>query len=80
MHNKNMYWIADNASKPLTKWLPPDMNEAHAYVPYLYVRDLIGKMMDDMRKMKKKHISIVTNIENNYKSIEDKTQVIYRHQ
>ena len=61
--------------KPLSKWFPADMNEAHAYVPYLYARDLIAKMMDDMKKMKGKHVTIVTDIENNYRSIEDKTQV-----
>ena len=60
--------------KPL-EIVPADMNEAHAYVPYLYARDCIAKMMEDMKLMKRKHITIVTDIEENYKHIEDETQV-----
>ena len=54
--------------------VPADMNEAHAYIPYLYARDCIAKMMADMRLMKRKHITIVSDIEENYRHIEDETQ------
>ena len=54
---------------------PPEMNETHAYVPYLYARDSIARVMEDMKKMKKSHINIVHEIEGNYRSIEDDTQV-----
>ena len=54
---------------------PPDLNLAHAYVPYLSARDCIAKMVEDMKKMKRGHISIVNGIEANYRSIEDETQV-----
>jgi hypothetical protein len=51
------------------------MNEAHAYVPYIYARDCVAKMMEDMKKMKRKHITIITDIEENYQHIEKETQV-----
>ena len=56
--------------------VPPDMNEAHAYIPYTYARDCIAKMMEDMKKMKRKHITIITDIEENYQHIEEETQVL----
>lgn len=54
---------------------PPDLNLAHAYVPYLYARGCIAKMVEDMKKMKTGHIHIVNGIEANYTAIEDETQV-----
>ena len=61
--------------KPPLEIVPPDMNEAHAYVPYLYARDCIARMMGDMRGMKRKHVTIVKEIEESYRHIEDETQV-----
>ncbi len=58
------------------EFAPPDMNLAHAYIPYLYARDCIAKMMEDMRKMKKSHVTIVQSIESSYKDVENETQVI----
>ena len=54
---------------------PPEMNERHAYVPYLYARDCITKVVNDMKNMKTGHIKIVHDIESNYLSIENETQV-----
>ena len=50
-------------------------NESHAYVPYVYARDMIAKIMNDMKNMKVAHLNIVDEIGKNYKSIEDSTQV-----
>ena len=68
-------------SKTLEKTAPapllgsPDMNLNHAYVPYLYARGCIAQMVEDMKNMKKKHFTIINDIETNYAAIEDKTQV-----
>ena len=53
-----------------------EVNGAQAYVPYSYARDRIGLIMDDMRKLKSSHVTIVHGIENNYRKIEDETQVM----
>ena len=58
---------------------PPEMNESHAYVPYVYARDSIAKIMEDMKNMKFYHVHIVHDIEDNYRSIEDETQVCRKH-
>ncbi|XP_072039085.1 uncharacterized protein [Amphiura filiformis] len=49
-------------------------NEQQAYVPFMYARDCLAKVMDDMKKMKNNHIRIVGLIEDAYKKIEDETQ------
>ena len=49
--------------------------ETNAYVPYIYARDSVAKVVEDMKKMKNNHIRIVYEIENTYRSIEDETQV-----
>jgi len=54
---------------------PAEMNENHAYVPFLYARDSIAKITEDMKKMKGKHVDIIRQIDLNYKNIEDDTQV-----
>lgn len=54
---------------------PAELNEAHAYVPYVYARDAIARIMGDMKKMKATHLVIVGDIEANYKGIEKETQV-----
>ncbi|XP_071794114.1 uncharacterized protein [Asterias amurensis] len=54
---------------------PPQLeHEQQAYVPYVYARDCLAKVMDDMKKMKYNHIRIVGQIEDTYKMIEDETQ------
>ncbi|KAK2146115.1 hypothetical protein LSH36_631g02036 [Paralvinella palmiformis] len=53
---------------------PAEMNENHAYVPFLYARDSIAKITEDMKKMKGKHVDIIRQIDLNYKNIEDDTQ------
>ena len=47
----------------------------HAYVPYLYARDRIARVTDDMKQMKTRHIVLVNGIETNYRDIERETQV-----
>ena len=47
----------------------------HAYVPYLFARDRIARITDDMKRMKLRHIIIVNDIEKNYGDIEEETQV-----
>ena len=54
-----------------------EMNEAHAYVPYVFARDSVAKITNDMKNMKANHIHIIAQIEVNYKNIEDETQVCY---
>ncbi|XP_052283631.1 restin homolog isoform X2 [Dreissena polymorpha] len=51
-----------------------DSPEKHAYVPYLYARNCIAKVMEDMKAMKSSHIIIVENIQEQYSSIETETQ------
>ncbi|XP_056022835.1 uncharacterized protein LOC125649969 isoform X2 [Ostrea edulis] len=46
----------------------------NAYIPYLYAKKSITKVIKDMKKMKSNHICIVTDIQREYKSIEDETQ------
>jgi len=55
---------------------PPKMKgEEQAYVPYLFARDTIVRIVNDMHKMKESHIGVISQIELNYKMIEDETQV-----
>ena len=51
----------------------------HAYVPYLFARDRIARITEDMKRMKTKHIIIVNDIEKNYGDIEEETQVSGLH-
>ncbi|XP_041465181.1 myosin-10-like [Lytechinus variegatus] len=54
---------------------PPQMeHEQQAYVPFIYARDCIARVMEDMKKMKGNHIRIVHEIQDNYRQIEDQTQ------
>ena len=52
-----------------------DSPEKHAYIPYLYARNCIAKIMEDMKQQKSNHIVIVENIQTHYTTIEDETQV-----
>ena len=47
----------------------------HAYIPYKYAHNCIAKIMEDMKNMKVTHVRIVTDIQHQYKVIEDETQV-----
>ncbi|XP_030832352.1 calmodulin-binding carboxy-terminal kinesin isoform X2 [Strongylocentrotus purpuratus] len=54
---------------------PPQMeHEQQAYVPFVYARDCIARVMEDMKKMKGNHIRIVHEIQDSYRQIEDQTQ------
>ncbi|XP_052100281.1 putative protein tag-278 isoform X1 [Mytilus californianus] len=46
----------------------------HAYIPYKYARNCIAKIMEDMKNMKVTHVRIVSEIQGEYKQIEDETQ------
>ncbi|XP_071110400.1 uncharacterized protein [Haliotis cracherodii] len=48
--------------------------EQHAYIPYLYARNTISRIMDDMTNMKTNHVRIVHDIDKHYRAIEDETQ------
>lgn len=47
----------------------------NAYIPYLYAKKNIIKVIKDMKRMRSNHIHIVADIQKEYKSIEDETQV-----
>ena len=57
-----------------------DSPEKHAYIPYLYARNCIAKIMEDMKAQKGNHVLIVENIQTHYRTIEDETQVSYKDQ
>nr|XP_034326344.1 myosin-11 isoform X3 [Crassostrea gigas] len=46
----------------------------NAYIPYLYAKKNIIKVIKDMKRMRSNHIHIVADIQKEYKSIEDETQ------
>ena len=48
----------------------------NAYVPYLYAKGCVAKMVQDMKNMIEKHKKITYGIETHYRRIEDETQVI----
>ncbi|XP_067665807.1 uncharacterized protein [Haliotis asinina] len=58
-------------SKPGLEVEGPEQN---AYIPYLYARKTISRIMDDMANMKTNHIRIVHDIDKHYRAIEDETQ------
>lgn len=47
----------------------------NAYIPYLYAKKNIIKVIKDMKRMRSNHIHIVADIQKEYKGIEDETQV-----
>ncbi|XP_071964662.1 uncharacterized protein [Antedon mediterranea] len=54
---------------------PPQLEkEQQAYVPFLYARDSLEKVMRDMKRMKMNHIKIVSDIQDAYRAIENETQ------
>jgi hypothetical protein len=75
------YWgfFVDAISESSVMPLGEVENESHAYVPYVYARDMIAKVMNDMKNMKGIHLRIVDDIGKNYKCIEDSTQVRPNH-
>ncbi|XP_053405776.1 uncharacterized protein LOC123566477 isoform X3 [Mercenaria mercenaria] len=56
------------------KVVEEDSPEKHAYIPYLYARNCIAKIMEDMKAMKTNHLVIVENIQMHYGEIETETQ------
>lgn len=54
---------------------PKMKGEEQAYIPYKFARDTVARIANDMHKMKGNHVSIINQIEVNYKMIEDQTQV-----
>lgn len=55
--------------------LPKTKGEEQAYVPYVFARDTVVRIVNDMHKMKDNHVNIINQIELNYRMIEDETQV-----
>ncbi|KAM7449659.1 hypothetical protein ABFA07_002571 [Porites harrisoni] len=54
---------------------PPQLQgEQNAYIPYIYAKDCIQKVMDDMKKMKSNHVKVIDRIQDQYKSVEDDIQ------
>ncbi|XP_022099013.1 myosin-9-like [Acanthaster planci] len=71
--NEDNRSLVSAITSPLLK--PPQLeHEQQAYVPYVYARDCLAKVMDDMKRMKLNHLRIVGQIEDTYKTIEDETQ------
>ncbi|XP_005111503.1 myosin-2 heavy chain [Aplysia californica] len=52
----------------------PTTAEQNAYIPYLYARNCIVQITDDMKAMKHNHIRIVHDIEAHYRSLEGESQ------
>lgn len=54
---------------------PPQLQgEQNAYIPYIYAKECIQRVMDDMKKMKSNHVKVVDRIQDQYKSVEDDIQ------
>lgn len=54
---------------------PPQLQgEQNAYIPYIYAKECIQKVMDDMKKMKSNHVKVIDRIQGHYKSVEDDVQ------
>lgn len=75
-----MSWYKNNkhlVSFPETLGRYEGLNEARetfAYVPYIYAKQYVAKVAEDMKKMKNNHIRIVGEIDRAYRTIEDETQ------
>ncbi|XP_041373330.1 COP1-interactive protein 1-like [Gigantopelta aegis] len=72
--DKNKQENSDIVSIKSAATLEREAKEQHAYIPYLYARDYLVHVVDDMKDMKTNHIRIVHDIESYYKAIEDETQ------
>ena len=70
---QNIFLDMQNVSDAISEEALTEMQ--HAYVPYLYARDRIARVTDDMKNMKTRHIVLVNGIETNYRDIERETQV-----
>lgn len=66
--------IADSTSLK-SETQSDDGRQQNAYIPYMYARQCIMRISNDMAEMKTKHIRIVKDIEKHYRAIEDETQV-----
>lgn len=54
---------------------PPQLQgEQNAYIPYIYAKDCIQRVMDDMKKMKSSHVKVIDRIQDQYKVMEDDIQ------
>lgn len=54
---------------------PPQLQgEQNAYIPYIYAKECIQRVMDDMKKMKSNHVKVIDRIQDQYKSVEDDIQ------
>jgi len=67
--------LKDESFVLFTVEIEEDCPEKHAYIPYLYARNCIAKITEDMRAMKQSHVIIVENIQEHYGAIESETQV-----
>lgn len=54
--------------------IPQLQGEQNAYIPYIYAKECIQRVMDDMKKMKSGHVKVVDNIQEQYKTLEDDIQ------
>lgn len=54
--------------------VPQLQGEQNAYIPYIYAKECIQRVMDDMKKMKSGHVKVVDNIQEQYKTLEDDIQ------
>ncbi|WAR00396.1 KN14I-like protein [Mya arenaria] len=66
--------LRENGFKGVSVEVEEDSAEKHAYIPYLYARNCIAKITEDMKAMKTNHIIIVENIQEHYSDIETETQ------
>ncbi|KAL9985971.1 hypothetical protein ACROYT_G000022 [Oculina patagonica] len=54
---------------------PPQLQgEQNPYIPYIYAKECIQRVMDDMKKMKSGHVKVVDQIQDQYKTLEDDIQ------
>ena len=55
---------------------PPKSSGAHeAYIPMEMAKECIGRVIEDMKKMKANHYLVVEQIQEQYKLIEEESQV-----
>lgn len=64
-----------NVSARSLKDPPEPTHKAVAYVPYVHARNTLSRVIEDMRSMKMSHLSIVMQIEEQYKGIEIESRV-----
>lgn len=72
---KNFFTVASDSSD---EEIEESEEIKNAYIPYLYAKKNIIKVIKDMKRMRSNHIHIVADIQKEYKGIEDETQVYFR--